>query len=593
MVDLAKLKHFQARLTRNLISGTAEDPEALHKHIVGPVLSTLEKIHESLESGKLLDELSPEEDKLLRDVIGKREASEPKKTEDYVLRVLRAWKGPLNDLSQWTYNNIFAFYPISAAALRTSLTTLQENMRRIQITKGEKAVLNADIHKVLAWFWRRLDDIPEDKWNEENLGPVAKELAESIQYYDAAKEQLMDHGAGWKFLRWALLNGNAGLSVVPVMALLGREETRRRIRLARKTARHEEDKQQLLREDEVRRAEINRVRVKYLGQTFREEAKRQDAERELLSRTIEPRNVEVRLRKPSLPETPETPFGAGLPPKRPVEGPPPGAKPLSVPRAEHKPRFSDPAPKPEVKRDPKDVERSPQFLDFHTWVTAQRHLDLDGKLARDEKNDATAATETEFEAKTEDEHPGSSPQTSNGDVADEATTNWASPSYKRGSGGASLVAPKKSNKSAAPKQGPFKLGTGYENYQEHVRHLQALNAAARQRREARENNSHSNDLKTSKPGPMLIEKTASVPGTAGSSVSRGKWDYLESLKRKGALRLSPEVTRQELMESKASKARAAELERTVRREVAEEERHRESLNVAERKLGMHWTSRFR
>lgn len=298
MVDLVKLKYFQNRFIRDLISGSVADPATLSNRILKPMQAELQRLDESFQVQQETEEPMSGLGEL--DSLGNLTMRRPhSRTEDYIHQVLKAWKGPVDDHSQFIRDNMYAFWAPSKAAYKDSYQNLQDGMRRITLTRSRNAVENTDISRVLTYFRSCLDDIPEDQWVSETVGDTAKKLADAVEYYDIEKQQAMDHGAGWKFLRWGLFNGMSGLSVVPMMLLLGREESLRRLREARKIAARSEEKAaaaELQRQSELKRSG---VRIAYLAGPRRDEAKGGPG-----VELLEPRNVKVPIKQARPEENP-------------------------------------------------------------------------------------------------------------------------------------------------------------------------------------------------------------------------------------------------------------------------------------------------
>ncbi|ROW17477.1 hypothetical protein VPNG_00657 [Cytospora leucostoma] len=288
VVDLVKLKYFQNRFIRDLISGAVADPVALSKRILKPIQDELLRLDEKLTEEESEDSVAVM-DQL--DSISHLILHRPhERGEEYIHKVLKAWKGPIDDHSQFVRDNLYAFWAPSRAAYRESFPEFQDGMRRIKLTKQVNAIENTDISKVLKYFRDRLEEIPEEGWEPEPVGNRAKELADAVEYYDTKKDQLMDHGAGWKFLRWALFNGMSGQSVVPMMLLLGREETFRRLREARKIAAKSEEQAAAAAKATEIEHERSRVRIAYLGNPLAE-----DPDQAQGAEVKEPRNVKVAI----------------------------------------------------------------------------------------------------------------------------------------------------------------------------------------------------------------------------------------------------------------------------------------------------------
>lgn len=615
MVNLAKLKHFHSKLKRDLISGAVEDPAALRKNILVPIMSELEKIRTGQKELQLLDRLTPEESREFFATISNRKSKAPEVTEDYVLKVLKAWNGPVDDPAQWVSDNIFAFYPIDKFALRKSFCELQENMQRLMIKKGEKNLVNTDIHKVLAWFRSNLSEVREKEWNEERLRPVAKMLGDSIQFYDNKKEELMNKSPGWKFLRWALLNGRAGLSLVPTMVLLGREETIHRLRTARRLAVREEEKQRKLRKKAAAEEDIRKVRVRYMGETFGKEAKQGTAARSLLERTIERRNVKIHVPKERGENEkwvpPPRSLASRLTEWRSMRDTPP----LDVAKGPFVSRPPEPTPQESIKRKPTDVERSPQFLAIESWKTGHRRLDLDGKQEEKNKEYAPAFWELRARPQSQAHRQYLEDHGLGGEGKGEA--HWASPAVTSRRAEHLEAAPARPPadkkgpfllgqpiEAAAPasdpdsppadKKGPFLLGQPIEDYQAHVRHLRELNTGIAKRRERLElADRQFKALKAFTTGPMYAGKA--LGGTPKNVAVRDEKGFMlagreiDRLMRFGEAQLPHEVSAPDLMESVARNARAIELERRVRKGVIEEDRT--SVREAERKLASYWAKR--
>ncbi|ROW12502.1 hypothetical protein VMCG_00033 [Cytospora schulzeri] len=291
VVDLVKLKYFQNRFIRDLISGAVADPVALSNRILKPIHTELLQLDEKLSTQKTGLDLAVGVDGL--DSIGgltmRRTAG---RTEEYIHQVLKAWKGPIDDHNQFIRDNVYAFWPPSKAAYRDSYAELQDGMRRIVLKKTKKIYENTDISRVMVNFRYRLAMIPEEQWDLETVGNKAKELADAVEYYDTKKEHAMSHGAGWKFLRWGLLNSMAGLSVVPIMLLLGREETLRRLREARKIASKLEEQAAVAAKAKQQELVQSKVRISYMGNPLGEDLKKVEE-----AAAEEPRNVKVPIKR--------------------------------------------------------------------------------------------------------------------------------------------------------------------------------------------------------------------------------------------------------------------------------------------------------
>ncbi|KAG8161858.1 hypothetical protein KVR01_008845 [Diaporthe batatas] len=356
VVDLAKLKFFQTRFTRDLISGAAVDPTALRQRILTPISSELARLDRQLFKQPVSG--------LVAEIVG----DEPKKRisperewkrleEEYIHEVLKASKAPLDNHRQFIRDNLYAFFPPSTLAYKNSFNEFQSSMNRIKLEQKEKRILNVDISKVLLYFRNSLGELTEENWTLENVGDKAKELADSVTYYSTEKDQLMDHGAGWKFLRWALFVGSPGLSVVPMMVLLGQKETLKRLRIARQCAAVKEEQLGLEAKRAKRQAELGH----YAGINRRSTG---DGQRSPFDQVSEPRNVKVRKHNND-PTRTQNEAKAFLRPTHPE---------LHLP--EKGPFWSQPRPQPVPDREP-EAERPalpPQHISPEEFKTGQRHI---------------------------------------------------------------------------------------------------------------------------------------------------------------------------------------------------------------------------
>lgn len=265
------------------------DPTALSQRILTPIRSELERLDRELfkqpVSGFVAEVVGDEPKKLIS-----AEQQWRRLEEEYIHEVLKASKAPLDSHRQFIRDNLYAFFPPSTLAYKNSFSEFQSGMNRIKMERGKHDILNVDISKVLLHFRNSLDALTEEEWTLENVGNKAKELADSVTYYSTEKDQLMDHGAGWKFLRWALLVGSPGLSVVPMMVLLGQGETLKRLRKARQCAKVKEDQLGLKAQRAGQQAELAR----YAGINLHS---RGEGQRSPDDQVSEPRNVKVQKRQ--------------------------------------------------------------------------------------------------------------------------------------------------------------------------------------------------------------------------------------------------------------------------------------------------------
>lgn len=372
-MDLSKLKFFQSKITRKLVTGENPDSVTLSKQIIQPILAELNQLDKRLQEyrqNKTSVETHLHE---FYDSIG-APVGEQRLTEEYVLEVLRAWKGTVNNPFHFIQDNIFAFYRPSKRALRKEFRELQSKLARIMILKSDRQkLLNSDVSVVLKKFTARLKPLTEADWNAEKLGHKVKTLTDSVKFYDTADDQDKFDSAGWKLMRYALVNGQGGPAIVPLMLLWGQDETIHRVRDARKVAAAEEIKIRTAGDETRRQETAMKVRIRQAGGGPLGAVAKQEAIGRKSNLVIEPRNVKIWIPPKLETKTPtppkEEPFNIYLHKEKgrgevgPFKSRP--QTPRSLPRS--------------PPRDPSEVEHSPQFLSFSEFKFGTRHLKLPKK----------------------------------------------------------------------------------------------------------------------------------------------------------------------------------------------------------------------
>lgn len=306
--------------------------------------------------------------------------------EDYVLQVLKAWKGPVDNPFHFLQDNLFAFFRPSTDAMRKRYVEFQEGMARIMVLKTDRrTLLHVDTSKVLNIFTHKLSQVEEADWTAEKLGDVVKKLTDSIKFYDTLENKDKFESAGWAFMRHGLVNGKVGSALVPLMLLFGQRETVRRIRDARKIAQKEEELLRCAQKAEAKRAQEQvaqkgtapektahhgESKKNELMQVYDRESRQEEASGEGDRYDMDPGIVKVYDQGAPRFTTPagEAPFRIYLQ-KEQGRGPPSEEGPF---------KSSPPTPPPprSPPKDPSEVERSSRFLSLPEFKFATRHLDL-------------------------------------------------------------------------------------------------------------------------------------------------------------------------------------------------------------------------
>lgn len=349
IVDLSKLKFFQKQLTRSLITGENPDSAALSKQIIQPISAEVEQITKGFQGDQKREALDAEPHlREIYDSLASRQLGDTY-SEDYVLQVLKAWKGSVDDPFHFVKDNLFAFFRPSKDAIRIRYKELQTNMARIMIIKSDrKTLINADISKVLKNFTYNLSLVKETDWTAEKLGDIVKKLVDSVKFYDTLANKDKFESAGWLFMRHGLINGQPGSALVPLMLLFGQHETVYRMRKARKVA---ADQEKLM--DEERKKMHSQRSHPNAGSVPEPEPRNEPLT------TVSRRQAEL---------IGEDPFVIAMEEKKRKEK-----------ALEEGPFKSQPPPPPKKKsppRDPSEVERTPQFLSRSEFKFGTRHIGL-------------------------------------------------------------------------------------------------------------------------------------------------------------------------------------------------------------------------
>lgn len=197
-MDLTKLKFFQSKWTRNLISGTANDPTALAKFFVKPIASIVKRVDKILYvddrfqnarglKQKHRPQVPAAEALFLQDLgidIDHHKSltygDEKRSVEDHVLAVLRAAKYRVQSPEQFVRDCKYAFFPPTAEGLKNSVGAVRGDMYddrqidywRIGQTSVERKITFARAMNV---FYTQLMDLRNRTLHEDRKATEAKE----------------------------------------------------------------------------------------------------------------------------------------------------------------------------------------------------------------------------------------------------------------------------------------------------------------------------------------------------------------------------------------------------------------------------------
>lgn len=257
VVDLTKLKFFQAKWTKNLITGVIDDPSTLDEHIVKPVTSVVERVEKTVyerhkfEMNRKRKQKPPPvpatEIPFLEDLginieyhrsLTYRYEKWPIKK--HVLAVLKAAKGKYLTPEQFVRDCKYAFFTPTTKALADSAHVLQPDFTKAKVYLGSPdrenhsrfsytSLQQISITRVLQIFQTHLVDLeryqptavdkrgkkllkpkkeklPLAPWTAERIKTTLSVVADTIKAVFMKRAGPMeDLTAPWRYMRWAYM----------------------------------------------------------------------------------------------------------------------------------------------------------------------------------------------------------------------------------------------------------------------------------------------------------------------------------------------------------------------------------------------------
>lgn len=232
VVDQGKLPFFQKKHYTHLLQDKSTSSPVLTKYVLEPMERALHHYEDARQNtSKARGSEDLERIKTLGDPLPlERVLSDQLNLHDYILKALNisrvSYENPSNSLESAKY----MFWRIPDRALQQSLDVLWN-----EITSVTHEGNTQSFEKVLTLLIEDLSSVKESDWNENYLPRHVTSLANSIVVHEKSGKT-MDVGGGYKFLRWALLNSMHGAQIVPLMVLLGKQETIERLSVAKTLA---------------------------------------------------------------------------------------------------------------------------------------------------------------------------------------------------------------------------------------------------------------------------------------------------------------------------------------------------------------------
>ena len=151
----------------------------------------------------------------------------PAQMDEYILQALRISSKlpePKSNIEDWVKENEHLFWAVSVPALEKRARDLPFE----EIFNGKEP---CDLARAIGCFLDAADAVSARKWNTAALDGVFKPLIKNLTYRDRNTHEIVRAG-GSILLRWALMGGDHGPALIPIMGLMGKEETVMRLQRA-------------------------------------------------------------------------------------------------------------------------------------------------------------------------------------------------------------------------------------------------------------------------------------------------------------------------------------------------------------------------
>lgn len=310
IVDMAKLKFFQSHVWRGVISGQMDEPPTFQRQFVDPIIAELTKIVKDIDAhGEGQGSANPA---LLKSISLSASTYRPHEhlTPEFVIQVLKAWKGSVGDYATFVPDCLYAFCRPSASAYQQGFHEIEPPIAKLRLYKDGNQPIDTDVSRLFKWLRSRFGSVSAENWNVNYLDKFVKDTVNAIAYYDRDEKVDKKGSAGWKILRWTLFNNRPGLTIVPAMVLLGQQEIQRRLKKASRVAASEEDALLRERPQEDKLNLVRKVRIGTLGNP----PAQGESDGEFKTMDVSERAESSPLAPPSIPREPNYgPFRIGEP----------------------------------------------------------------------------------------------------------------------------------------------------------------------------------------------------------------------------------------------------------------------------------------
>ena len=156
--------------------------------------------------------------------------------EPYILKALRISSklpDPKANVDDWVKDNKHLFWNVTSYTLEKKLDTIPFD----QCFIGTRP---SAVEDVIRYFLNAANDVSKDEWNLKAIQAVFEDTIKGVSFRSRTTGE-MTRAGGSILLRWALLGGDHGPALIPIMELLGKKATMRRLNLGLDVAREQHE----------------------------------------------------------------------------------------------------------------------------------------------------------------------------------------------------------------------------------------------------------------------------------------------------------------------------------------------------------------
>ncbi|TPX09454.1 uncharacterized protein E0L32_009342 [Thyridium curvatum] len=232
VVNMEKLAFFQKKHCQLLLQDSTRNTKVINDFMVAPLAKRIREVQKSQQEpdstasaqclGAMLADLVPSLGSPLAQMTGSES-----EVEDYVFRLIKSSRGYAMDVDETIASNRYLLWRIPTETLQTTYKTMMGPTKSIALESQETAPAQLVDH-----FIRRFDKIDGQSWDTVELQRAVDDTVKGKKIVFEVEGTDGGVDGGWKFLRWALLASDPGPQMVPLLELLGKQETMRRLKAA-------------------------------------------------------------------------------------------------------------------------------------------------------------------------------------------------------------------------------------------------------------------------------------------------------------------------------------------------------------------------